>query len=486
MKKILLLNPPPIHSRNYFKCIVTGGKSYIDTVYTPLNLAYIASLLRKEINKSDISIDLLDANALNYNLQQLKKHVIKTKPDILIIDSISSSFVSDLYTTKLIKNIIPNIEIIFTGIFATSNWFTIMKEKIIDFVIVGEPEFTSLELVKNRIYKISPLHTIKGVVWRRNDKKIIKNQKRPLIRNLDELPFPARDMLPLKNYKQPLGRYYPATDIKTSRGCIHNCLFCGSKITYSRKWRGRSPKNVVDEMQEIREKYKIKEIWVMEDQFLSNRGRALEICNEIIKRNLDISWVFNCRVNEVDLHLLKRLKKAGCHRIDYGVESANDEIRKTLRKGITKEMIKNAFKLTKKAGIKTGALVVIGFPGETWKTVKETAKFIKEIGADIAIYHIATPYPGTDFYNLSKNNKWIIKKDLGNYNMCECVISYPDFTSQDIEKALLWSITHFYLNFSYIFKQIKSINSLKDLKVLTRHFFSYSVLIKNFYIPKDG
>ena len=484
MKKILLLNPPPIHSRNYFKCIVTGGKSYLNTIYTPLNLAYIASLLRKEINKNDISIDLLDANASNYSLQKLKKHIIKTKPDILIIDSINSSYVSDVYIAKLIKNLMQNIEVIFTGIFATSNWFTVMKEKIIDLVIVGEPELTSLELLKNRIYKSPPLHTIKGVVWRGDDGKIIKNHERPLIQNLDELPFPARDLLPLKKYKQPLGKYHPATDIKTSRGCIHNCLFCGSKITYKRKWRGRSPKNVVDEMQEIKEKYKINEIWVMEDQFLSNRGRALEICNEIIRRNLDISWVFNCRVNEVDLHLLRKLKKAGCHRIDYGIESANDKIRKILRKGITKEMIKNAFKLTKEAGIRTGALVVTGFPGETWKTVKETAKFIKEIDVDIAICHIATPYPGTDFYNVAKRNKWIINRNLGNYNMCECVISYPDFNSQDIKKALQWSITHFYLNFPYIFKQITNINSLTDLKVLIRYSFSYLVLIKNFYTPK--
>jgi len=230
-----------------------------------------------------------------------------------------------------------------------------------------------------------------------------------LISDLDKIPFPARHLTPYKKYSSLLAKRNPITTMITSRGCPYNCLFC-MRPHLGKKFRARSAKNVVDEIEEC-VNIGIKEFLIYDDTFTVERKRVMDICNEIMRRRLDIGWDIRTRVDTVDYELLKKMKKAGCERIHYGVEKGNQEQLDILRKGITLKQVKNAFRLTKKVGIGTLAYFMIGGPKETRKTVMQSINFAKMIKPDYAHFSITTPFPATDLYDLALK-KAIIKKDV--------------------------------------------------------------------------
>lgn len=467
MLKTLLLNPPSIKSHAYFKDVHAGGRSVVNLVAPPLNLAYIAAYLREK----KVKIGLLDANALKYDIKQLKNYLLKTLPDIVVLQIVVCNLVNDIKISKLIKHVLPSVKIIIFGTVATVYSSYLLKKDVVDYVIVGEPEITVFELI-NALNKNEKLDSIKGLAWKKKN-KIIYNKKRKLLKDLDTLPFPARDLLPVDKYYQPIAKENPYMTMRSSRGCIYDCLFCGTKTTGQNAWRGRDPLKVVDEMEEIFLKYGTKEIEMYDEQFLIDRERVIKICKGIIRRGFKPSWIAMGRVDLVDEELLTYLRKAGCYRIDYGVEHANEEILKTIRKGVTQEQIREAFRMSKKVGIGTGALMIIGMPGETWQTVKEMMQFLKEIRPDFVKFSIATPYLGTDFYEIAKKNNWLIEKDFEHYNLAEHVISYPNFSNEDIRHAQKWCYKNYYLSFPFILSRISKNISLKDLKSLLTRFFAF-------------
>lgn len=458
MSKVLILNPPPIASKSYIKELGAGGEAHVDAVYPPLKLAYIAGVLRE----NNIPIDLLDANALNMKMDEFKKYLCENPFSLSILNTVTCSYPSDLKIAGIIKELLPNCEIVFFGQFATAMSTLIIKEKIIDYVIVGESEITCLELSR-QVSGDRKFEGIDGLVWKKNN-EIIQNNPRKLIEDLDSLPFPARDLLPIEKYRHTLAKSNPFMFMNSGRGCVSDCLFCGTKSIYKGKWRGRDPKKVVDEIQEIREKYGIRDIWMWDENFLLVRERTIQICKEIIDRGLDIEMCCMGRVDCVDEEVIDYLAKAGCYNINYGIESSDLNTLKTINKKISPDQVEKAFKITRKAGIKTSAYLLVGLPGENLENVKKTLSFVKKLKPDLAIYHIVVPYPGTDFYDMAKKNGWIITNDWEKFNERQSVISYPDFTAEDIEHAQKWAYIHFYMDPMYIFRQITQIRSVQDVK----------------------
>ena len=458
MKDVLLLNPPPLTSRGFMKDICCGENSYVDAVFPPLSLAYVAGTLR---NKK-INLDLIDGNALELKLTELKEILLDKKYKILIINSSHSSFKSDIEISNYIKKILPKINIIFYGVYPTACWKEVIKEQIVDFVVRGEPEVTVLELVKNILNKNEDYGAIGGAVYK-NNKKIIRNKERTLIKNLDEIPYPARDMLPIKKYKHPLFKPNSIT-LRTSRGCIYNCLFCGTKIINKRRWRAHSPERVVNEIKHIIESHNIKNFFLEDEQFFLDKERVKNICKKIINEKIKIKWAAMARTNLINNELLKIIKKAGCYRIDLGVESLNDITLKNIRKGINKKQTIDAIKKVKKAGLAVGVILMAGLPGDNTNSIRQSIKILKKNKVDCLIMHTATPYIGTDFYDLCKKKKWIINEDLNNYGTSCSVLSYPNFTKEEIEKTQLRCYKDFYLNPAYIFRQFFKISSFGDIK----------------------
>jgi radical SAM superfamily enzyme YgiQ (UPF0313 family) len=253
----------------------------------------------------------------------------------------------------------------------------------------------------------------------------------------------------------------------TSRGCPYRCLFC-DRPHLGKKFRARSAINVVDEIEECVKKG-IGEFIFYDDTFTIDRQRVFDICDEILRRKLDIMWDIRTRVDNVDKVLLERLKAAGCARIHYGVESGNPEILKVLRKGITIEQVERAFKLTKEAGIATLAYFMIGSPGETRSQILETIKFARKLAPDFVHFSIATPYPATPLYQIGleggqlKNDYW---REFARNPTSDFVpeLWEEKMSGQELLGLLKYTYKSFYIRPGYIIKETLSVKSWAEFK----------------------
>ena len=215
--------------------------------------------------------------------------------------------------------------------------------------------------------------------------------------DIDQIPFPAREKLPMHIYRPASGAYkrLPVTNIITSRGCPFNCSFC-SKSIFGSHVRQVSPEMVLEEIKMLITNFKIKELYFCDDSFTLGRKRCIEICELMLKYNLDLTWSCSTRVNLVDTYLLKLMKRAGCVSIGYGVESGDSQILAQINKGISFGQIRDAIKWTRSAGIESRTSYIFGFPGENSDTMKKTFNFAKALNSDFVIFNLAIPLPGTD------------------------------------------------------------------------------------------
>jgi anaerobic magnesium-protoporphyrin IX monomethyl ester cyclase len=273
-----------------------------------------------------------------------------------------------------------------------------------DVVAVGEGEETMRDLV-DAFENGHLLSAVKGIVYQRQKSgcKVIYTPPRELIEDLNTLPFPARDDFDNDAYKrhyfQKFG--YTTTSLITSRGCPFHCDFC-SRAVFGNKFRTRSPKNIVDEMETV-EKLGYDRIWFSDDCFTLNRKRLLSICDEIVHRGLEINWECLSRVDSVDEETAAKMKEAGCVRVFFGLESGNDSTLALMNKQASVSQGKRAVLTFKKAGIEVGAFFIVGYPGETDRTILDTLRFASSLPLDYLSFTMPYPIPGTPLYERLKD-----------------------------------------------------------------------------------
>ncbi|MDP2909882.1 MAG: radical SAM protein, partial [bacterium] len=336
--------------------------------------------------------------------------------------------------------------------------------KEVDFVIRGEGEIPFLSLLE-ALEERGQLSQVKGLVYK-NKGEIIENPVGDFIENLDELPYPARELLPVKKYSSILGAGRIVTTMFTSRGCPFQCAFC-DRPHLGKKFRARSAQSVVDEMGVCLD-LGIEEILIYDDTFTVDRRRVLDICGEIAKRGLKFVWDIRARVDTVDEEVLSALKKAGCQRIHFGVESGTEKILEVLNKKITLGQIEKAFKLAKAAGIETLAYFMIGAPTETKEDIYQTINFAKKLNPDFVHITILTPYPATVIYRQALE-QGVIKNDYWReFALHPENGVFTRYWEKGLNKKELFDLLNkFYKDFygrpSYILKQFLRIRSSKDL-----------------------
>jgi radical SAM superfamily enzyme YgiQ (UPF0313 family) len=247
------------------------------------------------------------------------------------------------------------------------------------------------------------LASIKGLVWRRGP-EVIVNFDRPFIRNLDDLPIPRHDLLPYDKYRIPMIKG-PYTFIVTSRGCTAGCKYCIKHVSYQYSIRLRTPENIMDELWTLK-KLGVKHVHMYADLFTVNRDQVVGLCKLMIEQNIGLSWTCNSRVDYVDEEMLQLMAQAGCNLISWGIESANEQILKKAAKGYRMEQAPRSLTWAHKYGIKNWGYFIIGLPGETVETIKETIAFAKALPLDVALFHVAAPYPGTPFFFDVLENNW--------------------------------------------------------------------------------
>ncbi|MBI4287973.1 MAG: radical SAM protein [Chloroflexi bacterium] len=360
--KVLLINP------NYVTQVY--GEETLDYLVAPLGLAYVAAVLKRD----GVDVSLLEANALGLGMDDIEKEIKRQKPDLVGITGTTPLIARVEEIARRAKSADKGIKVVVGGPHATILPQEVLKSQNIDFCVRGEGEITALELVK-ALEKGGDFGAILGLGFKSNG-QIHLNDSRPLIKELDSLPFPARELLPMEKYIFPLptGAVARFTNLISSRGCPYLCTFCGQHNIWTRLVRFRSPKNVVDEIQAVKDKYGVAFVGFTDSNFPLNRKITMDICDEMAARGIKIKWACGSRVDLVDQELLRKMHKAGCQQINFGVESGNAEILKGYKKGITIDQAKTAIKQAKKAGLKVYTYFMVGGPGETRETAEETIK----------------------------------------------------------------------------------------------------------------
>jgi len=429
-------------------------KDKLGIISIPLGLAYLASFI--EIDSHEVRI--VDSNILGYEIKDVEAEIRDFNPHLIGITATTSCIYSAYKVAKVAKNINPKIKVVAGGPHVTFTAKETLQECLfIDIVVRGEGEETFRELVNNLEFSpenISSLEKIKGITFR-NDGKIIETENRPLIKNLDNVPFPAYHLLPMDRYKLK-GKRFAA--IMTSRGCPFSCIFCSSSQLFGKAWRARNAENIVKEIKLLQGEYRVREIEILDDTFTLNTGRVKKICNLLTKENLDVSWSCSSRVDTIDQSLAEKLKKTGCHTIYLGIESGSQKILNKISKGITLAQAEKAINLIKKVKLNSFGSFMIGIPGETAKTIKKTINFAKKLSPTFAQFTICTPYPGTKLFEMAKEKGWLLTREWSKYTILDQVMRIPGMVAINLNRWLLRAYLSFYLRPRFILEQLKRKN----------------------------
>lgn len=401
-------------------CLINPGFGQIFRL-PPLGLTYIAAVLQE----AGHVVNIIDTNFVK-TWKQLERELRKVGPDAVGLSCMTPTVNDALNVAKLVK---CNLKcpVILGGPHPTIMPERILCDESVDYVVEGEGEITIRELIQN----LEEHKDIKGVlgVWYKENGVIKRTAPRPYIDKLDQIPFPARDLLPKEYFK------YGHANLIASRGCPFNCSFCQPTLRkiFGPKLRFRSPRNVVDEMEHLKKSIKIGHVKFEDDTFTINQRWVLELCDEMKERSLTMRWDCNSRVNTVNKNLLLAMKDAGCTRISFGVESGSQKILNILNKGITIQDIVGAFRMCKEVGIRTHAYLMIGSPGETKHTIKETVELIHKIDPDYMYISITTPLPMTKLYEDLTKSGMITAKNWDDFDYStKCSIKLENLTSDEI------------------------------------------------------
>ena len=436
--KVLFVNPPQTASKYKFMGVIAP----------PLGIAYMAGVLQE----NNIDVEILDASAEDMDFKDVEKELLKRKPDLVALTALTPTIGRALETAQVVKETLPDSIVVMGGYHPTFNFIETLEDENVDIVIRGEGEYIMLNLVQ-ALENQSSLHDVKGIVFEdKNSKEIVVNPEAPLIQDLDELPFPALNLLPMKKYRL-LDMDTHMTTMITTRGCPMQCSFCSSAAKKKKKIRERSVENIVDEIEYLKTNYDIDTIAFMDDTFTLKKRKVMAICDEILKRNIEIMWGWTSRVDTLDEKLLKKMKEAGCITIFIGVESADQQQLDNMCKNTTIAKIENAFKIAHKLKIRTIASVALGMPGDTKEIMNKTVKFVHKLKPNYAIYSLATPYPGTRFYKEAFEKNLIKIKDWSKYTLITPILETIDCSLNDMRKIQAKAFMKFYLRPHYIIRQ---------------------------------
>ena len=436
--KVLFVNPPQTASKYKFMGVIAP----------PLGIAYMAGVLQE----NNIDVEILDASAEDMDFKDVEKELLKRKPDLVALTALTPTIGRALETAQVVKETLPDSIVVMGGYHPTFNFIETLEDENVDIVIRGEGEYIMLNLVQ-ALENQSSLHDVKGIVFEdKNSKEIVVNPEAPLIQDLDELPFPALNLLPMKKYRL-LDMDTHMTTMITTRGCPMQCSFCSSAAMHGKKIRERSVENIVDEIEYLKTNYDIDTIAFMDDTFTLKKRKVIAICDEILKRNIEIMWGCTSRVDTLDEKLLKKMKEAGCITIFIGVESADQQQLDNMCKNTTIAKIENAFKIAHKLKIRTIASVALGMPGDTKEIMNKTVKFVHKLKPNYAIYSLATPYPGTRFYKEAFEKNLIKIKDWSKYTLITPILETIDCSLNDMRKIQAKAFMKCYLRPHYIIRQ---------------------------------
>ncbi len=471
--RVLVINPFTEETKNITRDLIYGswckGKRIGGTSTPPLNLLYVATVLKD----GGIDVDFYDAMAE-------QKHPETKRYDAVVISTSTMSFKSDVRFLQKLKKENPCIKTVVFGSHPTFMPKFCLSEEAVDFIALREPEYVIKDLIL-ALKKGKDVSKVKGIGYK--DEKIKINKPHEFIKDLDDMPFPDRTMLPDDiDYFNPIIKRLPYTTTMTSRGCPSVCTYCNVPDFYGKCLRFRSAENVIKEI-ELIVKQGYREIWFRDETFTVFKKRNEKICDYLIDNDVDITWICNARIGTVTKESMRKMKKAGCHMIKFGVESGVQRILDNVKKNIKITNTRKTFRWAHEVGIDTHAHVMLGMPGENKKTVNQTINFIKEIDPTTATFGICTPYAGTPLFEEVKKKDPSIKDgssiDLSKLHTTGLFNKYfTDLSPEELERYERMAYRKFYLRPSYILKwlgRIKSVDEFKRVTLAATNVFSFGM-----------
>ncbi|MFX1284399.1 MAG: B12-binding domain-containing radical SAM protein [Promethearchaeota archaeon] len=448
--KILFLVPPTKQ-----KEVTKYQLAFLNFTAPPLGLGYIAAVLEEN---GFSKVRILDCSVLEYSPQTYRKYLKQYNPDIVGIQTLTPNLYNALNSAQIAKK--EGVPIVALGGYHPTAMPTEslqLSHGNVDVVFRGEAEYSMLEFVQN-IDKGRDWTQIKGISYFNKDNQVIHNKPAPPIKNLDDLPLPARHLLPMDKYRI-FGSSFPATSVITSRGCPFSCDFCSVSAFYGAKWRPRSPEKIAEEIRFLRETMDIKATAFVDDLFFISKKRVRRLVSALSKIK-DIYWGATTRADVGELELLTLMRKAGCRLVFVGVESGSQTILDQIRKRTTINQVERYFDNAKKAHMDTLASLSFGFPGETKQTIINTVTWvINRLDPELALFTLATPYPGTEFYQKMLNKGMIKEHDYSKYNLFHPITEITGISREEMKIMTKWAYKQFYLRPNKIIQ-----NTLRELR----------------------
>lgn len=435
----------------------------------PIGLALIAAILEKE----GYPVNIIDANALELQLQDIA--AMAAGADVVGITAMTPTIGAALDIALYVKKAKPKVKIVLGGPHPTLlPKETLKSSPAIDIIVKGEGDATIIDL----LHAIDEKRTLKGIagIYYRQGNRIIHTADRTSGTDIDSLPFPAYHLLPREKYKPhpPHGMAMPFAAMVTSRGCPYHCAYC-SKPVFGSRFRAQSPARVAEEMAYLKNRFGVKEIAFYDDSFTLDQKRVFAIAETIIDKGLKIAWTCETRVNLVDRELLQYMKEAGCYAVAYGIESASPEIIKVLQKDTTLEQVNQAVRDSREAGLQVIGYFMLGSPGETPETVRQTIDLAKELKVDFAQFSVTTPFPGTELYDIymqgrKKDPAWESFVYAGTDNPTTPVFESDNLSRDDLKNWIRQAYRRFYLRPSYLWQRLRRCTSWKEIRMNVKGF----------------
>ena len=446
--KIMLVNPPT--ERQLFG---TGG------LFLPIGLGYIASVLMREGH----NVEVVDLTIHPKGMEDFKLMVKAAKPDMVGFTAVTPTVNMAIQYAAMAKEAGCGLTVIGGPHVTALPDEALLKG--IDVVVRGEGELTMTDIAANP----GGYEGIKGISYMK-DGKVVHNPDREFIEDLDSLPFPARQLFPdMRLYKgQPvLGNRTPVGNISTSRGCPYGCRFC-FKALFGRRFRARKAEGIVEEWAHMVKDFGVKEITISDDAFTTDAKRVHEVCDLLIKKKLTIPWTCSngIRVNTATVDVLKHMKEAGCYRVAFGIENGDQEVLQAIGKKITLKQVDDAVKNARSVGIKTTGFFMLGGPWDDMRSMQKTIDFAVKVQPDYAQFSIATPYPGSELYDIARTEGELLVSEWGRYDIYETEVYFVmpgRFTREEVLAMHKKAYRSFYLNPTTVMRKLTTFDTYRYL-----------------------
>lgn len=469
--KVVLINPPWKRATTISRDHMAGfGFEVRSTnLIPPLSLAYAASVLLQK----GFEVEVLDAVALGMSKQEALSHVLEKGFHLACVNTATPSIKEDISFLDSLKELNPHALYLATGPHVSHFAEEALLSSRADGIIRGPLELTLLE-VAEAVKQGASWGDINGLSYRSNShaQDILHTPDRPLMEDLDDLPFPARHLLPMNRYHSALLGLKPFTTLISSQGCPYPCTYCPYRVVQGSVWRPRRPQRVVDELEVVVKAFGVKEVLFRDPVFTLDRQRTMEIAQLIRERGLEVTWRCETRIDLVDEELLKNMAMAGLKGINLGFESASPVVLQgARRKPFDESQAQRVMRACEALGIKTMVFFILGLPGEDERSLSETLQLARRLRPDYAQFTIATPYPGTDYYHELKE-KGLLEGDWSLFTSRAPIGATEHLTNKQLQRGLRRAYFSFYLQPHYIVKKLRGLREPRELQVLWQGFRS--------------